>query len=291
MPDNIVDCVLTDPPYGLCFMDKKWDYQLPSIEIWKELLRICKPGSPMLCFGGSRTYHRLTCMIEDAGFEVRDCLMWIYGSGFPKSHNFGRSLGEEWHGYGTALKPAYQPILLAMKTNDGTFSQNAEEWGVAGINIDECRKGRWPANIILDEKAAEILDEQSGFSKSSPNMRKRGTQRNCYGKYQYCEVDYPHLNDLGGASRFFYCAKASTTERNKGCDQLIEKNIHPTVKPQKLLQYLLKLIMCPNPNAVVIDPFAGSGSTLVAAKELGYNAIGIEKEKEYVDICNARISS
>ncbi len=318
MEGNSIDCVLTDPPYGLSFMSKKWDYQLPALEIWQELYRICKPGAPFLCFGGTRTYHRLACLIEDAGFEIRDCIMWIYGSGFPKSHNFGKKLNEDWKGYGTALKPAYEPILVCMKPNQGTFAQNSEAWRVAGINIYDCRigttirrpsspnktgigyktknkngieyknsvttsdwdrkKGRWPANIIFDEAAAKILDEQSN-----------------------------------SASTFFYCAKASSNERNAGCEEfplkkagiknlsgrgfsetdpykeIFMKNNHPTVKPQKLLQYLLKLIMPPNPEAIVLDLFLGSGSTLVAAKTLGYNALGIEKEAEYVEIAKARI--
>jgi site-specific DNA-methyltransferase (adenine-specific) len=235
--------------------------------------------------------------------------MWIYGSGFPKSHNhFGLE------GYGTALKPAYEPIIMAMKPLDGTFAQNAEKWGLAGINIDQCRigektelhaskpkferngfikgfcqgteskvinHGRWPANVLFDEEAAQLLDEQSGIN----------------------------------ASRFFYCAKASARERNAGLEGMPEKiansnfgkggfsrptdqplreikpaaNHHPTVKPLKLMQYLIKLVMPSNPNAVLLDPFAGSGTTLLAAKQLGFKAIGIEKEKEYCEIALKRL--
>ena len=134
MEANSISCIVTDPPYGLGFMGKHWDAGLPHAEIWKEALRVVKPGGFLLAFGGTRTYHRLTCAIEDAGWEIRDCLQWIYGSGFPKSHNH---FGIE--GYGTALKPAYEPILFCMKPCDGTFAQNAEKWGQAGINIDECR--------------------------------------------------------------------------------------------------------------------------------------------------------
>lgn len=133
-PDNHFSAVVTDPPYGLNFMDKKWDHGIPGTEIWAECLRVCKPGGFLLAFGGTRTYHSLTCAIEDAGWEIRDCLMWIYGSGFPKSHNH---FGIE--GYGTCLKPAYEPIIMAMKPCDGTFKQNAEKWGQAGININACR--------------------------------------------------------------------------------------------------------------------------------------------------------
>ena len=301
-PENHFSGILTDPPYGLKFMGKSWDHSVPGKEFWIEALRICKPGAMMLCFGGSRTYHRLTCAIEDAGWEIRDCLMYLYGSGFPKSHN---KFGLE--GYGTALKPAYEPILLCMKPLDGTFAQNAEKWGQAGLNIDGCRipttenrarknnvepgfcggwgtkdtenhpKGRWPSNLLLDEEAAKMLDEMSGIE----------------------------------ASRFFYCSKASSAERNRGCEglplkeggikndsgrgfsesdphkKIMMNNPHPTVKPLRLLEYLLKLISPPK-NALILDPFAGSGSTCVAAKKLGIECIGIEINPEYCEIAHKR---
>ena len=335
-----IDCIVTDPPYGLSFMGKDWDHGVPGIEFWKASLRVLKPGGHLLAFGGTRTYHRLTCAIEDAGFEIRDCMMWVFGSGFPKSHNFGKKVGGGWEGYGTALKPAYEPIIVAMRSIDGTFAQNAEKWGVGGINIDECRVatsdnwkildngvesimwrkkkpitrssnilGRWPANIILDEEAGMALDEQSGEGKSSGPRCSKIPDKFFIGKGMNPTVGY---FDSGGASRFFYCAKASSAERNNGLEGLNKKaafdnengamggnmgsrykpreNHHPTVKPIKLMEYLLKLVMPPFPDAVVLDPFAGSGSTLVAAKNLGFNAIGIEKEAEYVEIANRRIA-
>jgi len=356
MPSDSISCIVTDPPYGLSFMGKKWDYQLPSQAIWLEALRVCKPGAIMLCFGGTRTYHRLTCAIEDAGWEIRDCIMWLYGSGFPKSHNFGRQLGGEWDGYGTALKPAYEPIIVAMKPLDGTYAQNAEKWGVAGINIDACRipsngehkrsrgevrgesflneakgmytpgrsyiptnsdLGRWPANIILDEEAGQALDEMSGESKSgllgwNPTEKDSGMWK---GKKRIAQRGH---NDSGGASRFFYCAKASSRERNEGLEGFEEqekgvangtkcanslkgpgnmmnpdknskmKNHHPTVKPLALMEYLIKLVMPPK-DGVLLDPFAGSGSTLVAAKRQRVNAIGIELSEEYAKIAKGRI--
>lgn len=305
MENNSISCIVTDPPYGLGFMGKEWDAGLPHDEIWKETLRIIKPGGHLLAFGGTRTYHRLTCAIEDAGWEIRDCLMWIYGSGFPKSYNH---FGIE--DYGTALKPAYEPIIMAMKPCDGTFKQNAEKWGQAGINVNACRideklpfnpttkkettialrsfkncngkgttiKGRWPANVIFNEEAAAILDEQSGFN----------------------------------PSRFFYCAKASSKERNKGLEKLpykiggslnatvdgdsrtghvtIQKNYHPTVKPLKLMKYLITLVMPPK-DGILLDPFAGSGSTILAAHQLGFNAVGIEKSTEYCEIARERIEN
>lgn len=306
--------ILTDPPYGLRFMNKAWDYSIPGKEYWIELLRVSKPGALMLCFGGTRTYHRLACEIEDAGWEIRDCLMWIYGSGFPKSHNH---FGIE--GYGTTLKPAYEPIIMAMKPLDGTFKQNGEKWGVAGINIDACRiehhgniasakierspkttgilgkfkdkfgettcapdlnKGRWPANTLFDEQAAEMLDEQSGFLKSGyirENIDSKSKNK-VYSSRNKANINEFKTNS-GGASRFFYCAKASPSERIG--------NNHPTVKPLKLLEYLLKLITPPK-NALVLDPFAGSGSTLVAAQNLGIACEGIEISEEYCEIARKR---
>lgn len=343
LPDNHLSAIVTDPPYGLKFMGKDWDHGIPGIDFWKETLRISRPGSFLLSFGGTRTYHRLTCAIEDAGWEIRDCLMWIYGSGFPKSHNH---FGIE--GFGSALKPAYEPIIMAMKPCDGTFKQNAEKWGQSGINIDGCRIetnelkpyspgihkglindddwkgreqvkqapiGRWPANIIFDEEAAKILDEQSGTSKSSNCIRKNNRPiANCLGKYNPDETN--GYSDSRGASRFFYCAKASRSERNEGLEGLedkpsymvengsktsgnngkryerttICKNNHPTVKPLKLMEYLIKLVMPPK-DGLLLDPFAGSGSTILAAKRLGFDAIGIEKSEEYCKISRKRVDS
>lgn len=308
--DNIFSSIVTDPPYGLSFMGKDWDHGIPGVPYWKEALRICKPGSFMLAFGGTRTYHRLACAIEDAGWEVRDCIQWIYGSGFPKSHN---KFGLE--GYGTALKPAYEPILVAMKKCEGTFAKNAEKWGQAGLNIDGCRiscdldkedlsrgrkatnaifqsckktihieandKGRWPANVILDEEAGVMLDEQSGVLKSGKVKPYKRKGKNPYSG-GFGDYNNTFSSSKGGASRFFYCAKASPSERGQ--------NNHPTVKPLKLMKYLLTLVSPPK-DGLILDPFAGSGSTIVAAKHLNINAIGIEKESEYVEIAASRINS
>lgn len=270
--------------------------------------------------------------------------MWIYGSGFPKSHNhFGIQ------GFGTALKPAYEPIIMAMKPCEGTFAQNAEKWGQAGINIDECRiptdksddifaknphthnkadswcvtgsgstynpsKGRWPANVLFDEEAAAILDEQSGNLKSgSLNPISKPKTNEVYGKYAHANINEFQANS-GGASRFFYCAKTSSRERNEGLEGLplkdagikndsgrgfsesdpmkaIQyKNNHPTVKPLKLMEYLITLVMPPK-DGVLLDPFAGSGSTIVAAHRLGIKAIGIEKSSEYCEIARKRLEN
>lgn len=298
MEDNSVSAIVCDPPYGLSsskkaksgFMGKEWDAKTPDVEIWREALRIAKPGSHLLAFGGTRTFHRLACSIEDAGWSVRDCISWIYASGWPKSHNFGRQLGGDWQGYGSALKPAWEPVLVCMKPLDGTFIQNAQKHGVAGINIDDSRVDgkRWPANLILDEVAADLLDQQSGISASRPDKRSGNRAGkggiNCYaGGWK----DQPNsLNDSGGASRFFFVAKASASERNQGLEGI--KNIHPCIKPIKLMEYLIKLVMPPT-GGILLDPFAGSGTTIVAATRLGYEAIGIEKEAEYCQIAEARV--
>jgi DNA modification methylase len=336
-PDNYFSAVVTDPPYGLSFMGKGWDHAVPEVSYWKEALRISKPASFLISMGGTRTFHRLACAIEDAGWEIRDCISWLYGSGFPKSHNhFGID------GYGTALKPAWEPCIMAMKPLDGTFAQNVQKWGQAGINIDGCRirfssekekqrhaqewnrnwtnspihafdketgnhpgqkreigegskpqKGRWPANVILDEEAGRMLDEQSGVSASKMTKRGeladiRGNRYNIGDSKTISNSDYIRgHNDSGGASRFFYCAKASRAERSEGLPQS-QRSTHPTVKPLKLMEYLIKLVMPPS-GGILLDPFVGSGSTLVAAKRLGFSAVGIEKQAEYVEIAKARI--
>jgi len=310
------------------------EFQSFITQFGSEALRIMKPGGHILMFGAPRRYHRQVCGLEDSGFEIRDCLMWIFGSGFPKSHNhFGLE------GFGTALKPAYEPIIMAMKPCDGTFKQNAEKWGQAGINIDGCRvetgestlrpngtrgnqycggysgvgvggslQGRWPANVILDEESAEMLDEQSGILKSGGGDKRGGCE--FFMKGDTRDTPTLHKANSGGASRFFYCAKASSSERNEGLECLPEqsnmrvnapreselakfatevKNNHPTVKPLKLMEYLIKLVMPPK-DGVLLDPFAGSGTTILAARRLGYTAIGIEKEQQYCEIARARIA-
>lgn len=312
MEPNSIDFVVTDPPYGLNFMGKQWDSAVPNVDIWKEALRVCKPGSMLAAFGGSRTHHHLMIALEQAGWEIRDVIMWLYGSGFPKSHN---KFGLE--GFGTALKPAYEPIIIAMKPLEGTYKQNAEKWGVGGINIEDCRietnekcqssgssirgdslgkygdglnnsgrfeshsKGRWPANLILDEEAAIELDALTGILKSGkPGIRRKEHHSYSLNKLNITGEIESGIGDSGGASRFFYCAKASSKERGEG-------NNHPTVKPISLMKYIINLLAPPG-DPILLDPFAGSGSTLLAAKELGIRSIGIELNEEYCDIARKR---
>lgn len=517
LPDNSVDSVVTDPPYGLSFMGKKWDYDVPSEEIWREVLRVLKPGGHLLSFCGTRTYHRMVVRIEDAGFEIRDMITWNYGSGFPKSLNVlkaaqkqgiacecenpapmqrvrqdlsemevlgeahqdssvqlqvqrgksrqgvgevrsprkqgqdkgklrqggpaglkessleGRSdlqaqqgklhrtevcpllsgvstdgaEGRVHHGassrdgqapgsdanqngscasqgsqyakqsnrkprtvrqqpasqtcgscgkaiidpgLGTALKPALEPICVARKPLEKglTVAQNVQKWSTGAINVDASRIGsepvrkntagglgyqsvnqilsgtgttmhdigRWPANVIFDEDAAAMLDEQSGTLKSGrlgPGHKDSGKKAGSLGAFDCRTINQEFGNDSGGASRFFYCAKASKAERNAGLEftpesaraldgirgkssfpselkghwDKVNANHHPTVKPIKLMEYLIRMVT--PPNGTVLDPFAGSGTTGVASKRLGFGFIGIEREAEYVEIARRRI--
>lgn len=438
--DNSVDSVVTDPPYGLAFMGKKWDYDVPSVELWREVLRVLKPGGHLLSFGGTRTYHRMVVNIEDAGFEIRDQIMWIYGSGFPKSLDVSKAIDKAagatreklkrtgktftgsnnniagitgefevesnipitatataWQGWGTALKPANEPIVLARKPLEKglTVAENVLKWGCGGLNIDgtriahneECKpmksqvvdgemtsqktfgnggrskdtlelkpNGRWPANVLFDEEAAAMLDEQSGERKSGGSIKspKSSTRFKNTHSQSGKQPEWSGHKDSGGASRFFktfanencehglpkfwcpkctpadlplppaqeqtessiarffYAAKASKRERNAGLEGIIKEkqgnrpnskdmsgkfpdhdhrptggNNHPTVKPIKLMEYLIKLVT--PPKGTVLDPFMGSGTTGCAAVKLGFNFIGIEREQEYVEIAKRRI--
>jgi len=338
-----IDHIITDPPYLIDFMGKGWDKEdniAGSVEFWKEALRVCKTGSYALVFGHSRTHHRVMIAMEDAGWEIRDTIMWLYGQGFPKS----KSLGDGW---GSALKPAYEPIIMARKPFKGSLENNNKTNGLGGLNIDACRvgteqikvspaggsgiyeggwkntkqnteqqtiTGRHPANVILDEEAGKLLDEQSGITKSAKQPTK--TRKQGYSKDGYVggttrnilPRPAPEYGDKGGASRFFYCPKVSPSERNYGCDELedkvrnrvnsgglekdpkwqptIQKNNHPTVKPIKLMEYLVKLVS--REGQVILDPFAGSGSTGVACINLKRHFILVEKGDDYLNIIKAR---
>jgi site-specific DNA-methyltransferase (adenine-specific) len=340
--ENSVDSIVTDPPYEIGFMGKAWDQNgsAHSVLIWSECLRVLKPGGYLLAFGGSRTYHRICCAIEDAGFEIRDQIMWLYGSGFPKSHN----LDGDREGWGTALKPAHEPIVVARKPLEETVASNVLKWGTGAINIDGCRvhandakgyaytvtrlkpgatlnktggnwrpeeggieyngqtqDGRWPANLIhdgSDEVLSAFPSAPGQIADASTNAEQRKTQ-NCYGAMKRGSQEASRDSDneglvgfkmkpgarrldQGSAARFFYCAKASKSERGPG-------NTHPTVKPLALMQYLCRLVT--PPGGVVLDPFCGSGSTGVAALREGFSFIGIDLDyaNEYIAIANNRI--
>ena len=318
LPDNSIDSIVTDPPYELGFMGKSWDASdvAYDVTVWQECLRVLKPGGHLLSFGGSRTYHRMACAIEDAGFLIRDQIMWVYGSGFPKSLNVGKQDGcEEWNGWGTALKPAHEPIVLARKPLDGTVANNVLMHGVGGINIDGCRVGD------------ELMVNPSGSTNPRISMgngwREDAQPTVATGRFpanfihdgsdEVVEL-FPSVKADESAARFFYCAKASKKDRNEGLDQFEEKrdadrtkddgaggdnprnrsntaklNHHPTVKPTELMRYLCRLIT--PPNGTVLDPFTGSGSTGKAAVMEGFSFIGIEQSEEYIAIAEARIQS
>jgi DNA modification methylase len=338
MPDASVDAIVTDPPYGLSFMGKEWDHGVPGEPFWLEALRVAKPGAHLVAFGGTRTSHRLVCAIEDAGWEIRDSIAWLFGSGFPKSLNLPG-------GIGTALKPAHEPIVLARKPLVGTVAANVAAHGTGALNIDATRihangeslarpfghggisaqqlnaiphgtitgegfTGRWPANVCLDEEAAAALDAQSGERPgATSNSRRNQTGSFAPGLHALHEG----YGDTGGASRFFYVAKASRREREAGLDgmplhragmvsntsgQHITRrdggepgpaaNHHPTVKPLALMRWLCRLVT--PPGGVVLDPFMGSGTTGCAAALEGFRFIGCEREAEYVAIAERRIA-
>lgn len=367
LPDASVDAVVTDPPYGLSsepdivevlthwlagdryehgsrgFMGKTWDSFVPGPEYWRECLRVLKPGGHLLAFASTRTSDLMGIAIRMGGFEIRDSLLWLYGTGFPKSLNIG-------DGRGTALKPAHEPIVMARKPLVGTVAANVSAHGTGALNIDACRiegakpdttrgaggqhgrynalpaqgrvvddgAGRWPANVILDEEAAAMLDEQSGTLKS-PASYTRGADASggILGKSKPAGYEMPGYGDSGGASRFFYVAKASRSERDRGCEHLPARsageatdredgsdglsspragagrtggarNHHPTVKPVQLMRYLVRMVT--PKGGVVLDPFMGSGTTGVACMAEWLRFIGIEQSAEYIAIAEARIN-
>ena len=368
---NSIDSIVCDPPYGLSFMGKNWDHGVPGVAFWEAALRVAKPGAHLLAFGGARTHHRLMVAIEDAGWEIRDCLMWLYASGFPKSHNISKAIDKaagaeresiwydrykdggararqevgrshvgfspqhaangnfttlpatdaarQWDGWGTALKPAWEPIIMARKPLVGTVAENVLKWGTGGLAIDKCRigtdkivthgggrastenwrltqeigtahTGRWPANVLLDEEAAALLDQQSGERKSGGHKlgSRQGRGINgIYGDYDGFPGQAYEANS-GGASRFFFVAKASKRDRDEGLEGMPEGNHHPTVKPTQLCRYLVRLVT--PPNGTVLDPFMGSGSTGKGARLEGFGFVGIELDADYFAIAERRIA-
>lgn len=281
--DDTFSGCFCDPPYGLNFMGKTWDGAVPDVSVWSEVYRTMKSGSYILAFGGTRTWHRLAVAIEDAGFNIRDTIMWVYGTGFPKGHNIGKSVGEiDWNGYGTALKPAYEPVIMAMKPVDKTYAHNAEKHGLAGINIDASRVGN------------EVMS-YDGFNANHPYPSTRFADRSTYTPIDPEDMNrevtgrFPANLIHDGAdedlNRFFYVPKPSAKERNEG----FGKNTHPTVKPIALCEYLAKMILPPNEHKLLV-PFSGSGSEVIGALNVGWKDVtGIEISEEFVEIAKARI--
>jgi DNA modification methylase len=406
LDDASVDAVVTDPPYELGFMGRRWDSTgiAYSVELWREALRVLKPGGHLLAFGGSRTYHRMAVAIEDAGFEIRDCIMWLYGSGFPKSHDVSKAIdrmygaerpvvgewsmpgrgsrsveqaygltndsgtitapatpeAERWDGWGTALKPAHEPIVVARAPMPAgvTVAANVLEHGTGALNIDGCRVpttdgyevawdrpvstnisagafvnpesrhtvdlsayrpsgGRWPANVVHDG-SAEVLERFPNVTTQRGEITRKPVP-GIYGggKGLPAGTGTYGFDESGSAARFFYTAKASRSERDAGLESMparatgmsngaqrhgegydkgqdiglnrvtLKRNHHPTVKPLALMRWLVRLVT--PPGGVVLDPFAGSGTTGLAARAESMRAILVEREAEYIDIIRGRL--
>ena len=294
---ELFDAVVTDPPYGIEYLGNSWDSYKNCVafkeETWRSISKTLKPGGYLLIFGASKTFHRLTCAVEDSGLKIKDVLMWLYGQGMPKSQNMGKK-NSDWEGWGTGLKPCYEPILLAQKPiEEKTIIKNLEKHGVGAINIEESRldSGRWPGNVIHDgsdeveEQFAKFGERGNGWSRNYGVEDYQGRQYGggvfggggYIGETTYC--------DEGTASRFFYSTKSSVKERTH--NRTVENN-HPTVKILELMKYLIKLIT--PTGGTVYDPFAGSGTTLIAAKDAGFNSVGVEMSEEYCEIIKNRIS-
>ena len=361
LPDDSVHSIVTDPPYGLSFMGKKWDYDVPSMKVWEQCLRVLKPGGHLLAFAGTRTQHRMAVNIEDAGFEIRDMIAWVYGSGFPKSLDVSKAIdkaagaerevvganpnhraisgvtyngvydgkntgaknitapatpaAKQWDGWGSALKPAHEPVVLARKPlGEKTLAANVLKHGTGGLNIDGCR-------VESDESTARPSgvnstcygeDNRKGMVRGGSGLGRFPANVMHDGSDEVVEL-FPGAGEKS-AARFFYCAKASKADRDEGLEAFAEqeraffqtgngtsgkpssighyvtqRNIHPTVKPTDLMAYLIRLIT--PPGGVVLDPFAGSGSTGKAAIREGFKFIGIEREAEYIAITRARIEA
>lgn len=328
LPDNSVDAILTDPPYGLRFMGKKWDYDVPGVDIWVDCLRVLKPGGHLLAFAGTRTQHRMAVRIEDAGFEIRDMIAWVYGSGFPKHRS--------------SLKPALEPITMARKPAERATLLNIDACRVEGLaqafgngrgfapgtdlsGTDRGRRepsaeGRYPANLIHDgsDEVMAMFPDSAGSGGSVPNVKISGYGDGAVGtgSAEYLGGERTKVDcGTGSAARFFYCAKASKKDRNEGLEAFDAvmanfaagtglskngdgsprnmspeaKNPHPTVKPTELMRYLCRLVT--PPGGLIVDPFAGSGSTGKAAILEGFRFVGFELDPQYSAIANARLEA
>lgn len=285
LADNSIDAVVTDPPYGIDFLGKSWDANTGALETYQECLRVLKPGGHILAFSAARTYHHLAMTLERAGFEIRDQIMWIYSSGFPKSQDIGKNNAmPDWQGWGTALKPAHEPIALARKPIKTSIAKNCQQWGVGALNIDATRVPMAEG----DKFDIRVYNENQ-------NNEKRDTELTDieYGEYiiqQPNELGRFPSNVIGDIAepyqKYFYCPKVSRSERH--IKEKIDNN-HPTVKPIELMKYLIKLIT--PPGGIVLDPFNGSGSTGCAAVELGFDYIGCELDPAYVAITEKRITA
>jgi len=373
LDDSSVDSIVTDPPYGLSFMGKKWDYDVPAVNIWEECFRVLKPGGHLLAFAGTRTQHRMAVNIEDAGFEIRDMIAWVYGSGFPKSHNISKAIdkmagakrevvetydprgmydgksrtskaintnwrknegrddvldmsakaitapatpeAQQWDGWGTALKPALEPITVARKpVAEKSIAENVLKYGTGAINIDESRVGNEGEAIPEFSYRSHGKSDRSNINTGNKNRTGASTNQGRFPANLIHDGSDEVVELAGDYARFFYCAKASKKDRDEGLDHMEEqqfvqwqtgngasgkpssmsegrdtkrKNTHPTVKPTDLMKYLIRMVT--PKGGVVLDPFMGSGSTGKAAKLEGFDFIGIEMDEEYFLLAKSRI--
>lgn len=322
LADNSIDAIVTDPPYGLAnskpldvramlrcwldgedlavggsgFMNRSWDAFVPQPSIWAECLRVLKPGGHLLAFGGTRTYDLVVLGLRLAGFEVRDQLQWLYGCGLNK---VGYLKGEDGQpivpGWGGALRPGHEPIVVARKPVVGTLTGTLATWGTGGFNIDGCRieaeggegPSRWPNNILHDGSPEVLAAFPSARGQLAPTRGDQAPMHNAiYGAMKHGQTSKPPRQDsTTSAARFFYCPKASPRDRTEGLEG---KNTHVTVKPTALMQYLCRLVT--PKGGTVLDPFTGSGSTGKAAILEGFNFVGFELEPEYAAIAQARVA-
>lgn len=369
LAENSVDAVVTDPPYGLAFMGKKWDYSVPGVEVWRECLRVLKPGGYLLAFAGTRTQHRMAVNIEDAGFHIRDLIAWVYGSGFPKSHDVSKAIdkaagaerevvgpkiyadgkdrknktnrnnsgrynytmrdgkdpnsmstapateaAKQWEGWGTALKPALEPITVARKPFAGTIAENVLTWGTGAINVDGCR-------IEHNEECKVLAPSLANINNPSEKCRQAGRRNSVLelkpnGRWpaNLIHDGSDEVNDHfpDDSARFFYCPKADKADRDAGLSRaetsaadktnrkpgsaginpyagtrVPSRNNHPTVKPVALMQYLCRLVT--QPGGVVLDPFMGSGTTGRACLAEGFGFVGIERDPDYFNLASERM--
>jgi DNA modification methylase len=364
--DNTFDSVITDPPYGIDFLGKAWDATTGALETYQECLRVLKPGGHLLAFSAARTYHHLAVTVEQAGFEIRDQIMWIYSSGFPKSQDIGKSIertekkradnalgikrsriesgpktncpkcnktlngtnqntcaepqcdlrdalapaNNEWAGWGTALKPAHEPIVMARKPIKLSIAKNCQAWGVGAVNIDACRI---PVEGPDTRGGGADGWDRVEFGQAEPNK----SDGSGYEPSELGRFPSNVIGDIPDYQKYFYCPKVGRAERHVGhampppmfgdmkgayddngeryavgLDARTDSNVgnnHPTVKPIELMKYLIQLVTPPGGH--VLDPFNGSGSTGCAAVELDYNYTGIELDAKYVDIARKRIEA
>lgn len=348
-PDNSIDSIITDPPYGLSkqpdlnevlkhwlndekyisnskgFMGKSWDSFVPSPILWKEVFRVLKPGGHILAFAGTRTQHLMAMSLGLAGFEIRDQIIWCYGSGFPKSHNIGNSIdklfgagnrggqicaagthhpttgeklkngdnlekyksrteeGKGYEGWGTALKPAHEPITLARKPmSEKNTALNVLKHGTGGLNIDGCRIGESGSRTNANKAKDSDVSSMFGNTKLTETVVK---DQGRFPSNFIVEENELNLDILNDKMKYFYSPKCSKVDKNEGLEDF--KNTHPTVKPTDLMAYLCRLIT--PKGGTILDPFNGSGSTGKAAIREGFNYIGVDLDQEYINISKARI--